>query len=46
MQRRQLIVATPAALALLGAGAARAQAFPAKNIRYICLLYTSPSPRD
>ncbi len=35
MQRRQLIVAAPAALALLGAGAARAQAFPAKNIRYI-----------
>jgi tripartite-type tricarboxylate transporter receptor subunit TctC len=35
MQRRQLIVAAPAALALLGAGAARAQAFPAKAIRYI-----------
>jgi len=35
MKRRQLIVATPAALALFSTTSARAQAFPTKAIRYI-----------
>ncbi|MDO9071816.1 MAG: tripartite tricarboxylate transporter substrate binding protein [Rubrivivax sp.] len=35
MQRRQLIISAPAALALLGASSARAQAYPSRNIRYI-----------
>ena len=35
-----------AAACLAASGLAMAQTYPAKPITWICLLYTSPSPRD